>query len=148
MTVDIIDFDIQYQDQAAQVINTGLGEHFGYVDVSKNPDLFDIARSYQDGHFLLAVKDRVVLATGALISLDAAIGQVVRMHTKSSWRGRGLAAGILQRLETQASLIGHSKIILDTEPDWADAIGFYQKMGYCEVGRTREGVRFSKLVGP
>ena len=38
--IRILDFDPAYQGAAARLVNAGLGEHFGFVDESMNPDLY------------------------------------------------------------------------------------------------------------
>ena len=65
--VPIIAFDRSYQDSAATLINEGLGEHFGFIDETMNPDLLNIKSSYSDGEFLLAVEGDQLAATGALL---------------------------------------------------------------------------------
>ena len=49
--IRICDFSRSYQDAAAQLVNTGLGEHFGFIDPTMNPDLYDIGDSYELGDF-------------------------------------------------------------------------------------------------
>ncbi len=88
--IQICDFEPRYQDAAAGLINEGLGDRFGIADPSMNPDLYDIAESYESGEFLLALDDTRLVGTGALMPQDPNTGQIARMHTArgSSQRAR------------------------------------------------------------
>jgi hypothetical protein len=59
--IKIIEFQSVYQKPAAELVNIGLGEHFGYVDEEMNPDLFNIEESYLDGVFLLSLDDEQIV---------------------------------------------------------------------------------------
>ena len=145
-TVRIADFESRYQAEVARLINTSLGARFGFVDESMNPDLYDIGSSYRDGEFLLALDGEQVVATGALVPVDAETAQIARMHTASDHRRRGIATRILAALEQRATARGVRRLILETNLDWADAIAFYQRRGYTETFRNDLGIRFRKAL--
>ena len=123
-------FDASHQQAAAALINAGLGDRFGFVDPSMNPDLYDIGASFAAGVFLVALDGETVVATGALMPMDEATGQIARMHTKAGYRRRGIASAILAALEEHAVDLAIERLILETNVDWADAIGFYARHGY------------------
>jgi hypothetical protein len=54
------------QEAARQLILTGLGEHFGWIDESCNPDLDDILVNFtRPGHlFVVAEEDGELVGTG------------------------------------------------------------------------------------
>jgi GNAT superfamily N-acetyltransferase len=145
-TIQIATFSSRYQNDAAELINVGLGEHFGFVDDSMNPDLHDIGESYRDGYFLVALDGEQVVGTGAILPVDTETGQVVRMHTASKFRRCGIATRILNALEQRAAARGFRSLILETNLDWVDAISFYLRNGYAELGRNEVGIRFKKSL--
>ena len=65
--ITICEFERRYQDAAAELINSGLGEHFGVVDATMNPDLYDIEKNYDGGEFLLALDGDRLIGTGSLV---------------------------------------------------------------------------------
>ncbi len=144
--IQIIDFDPLYQADAATLINTGLGEHFGSVDESMNPDLFDIEASYRAGDFLLALDGALLVGTGALLPISDEVGQISRMHTAISYRRQGVASRVLETLEKRAHTRGFRSVILETNLDWHDANAFYSRHGFMESARNEVGIRYRKAV--
>jgi len=144
--IRIIEFDPKYQNDAANLINTGLGDRFGFVDENMNPDLFDINSSYLDGVFLIALDGELLVATGALLPVTAEEGQIVRMHTHSKFRRFGIATRVLNALEDYAIQQGIDSLFLETNLDWGDAILFYQRNGFLEFARNEVGIRFRKTL--
>ncbi|MGC8781077.1 MAG: hypothetical protein ACP5UQ_09455, partial [Anaerolineae bacterium] len=61
------------QPAVRRLILEGLGEHFGVIDETLNPDIDDIAAHYTArGHvFLVAVADDEVIGSAALVIEDA-----------------------------------------------------------------------------
>ncbi len=145
-TIQIVDFDSRHQNDAARLINTGLGEHFGFVDESMNPDLYDIGSSYRKGDFLVALDGEQVVATGALVPIKPKMGRIARMHTASEYRRCGIATQILNALEQRATTRGFRSLVRETNLDWMNAIAFYMRNGYAELGRNDVGIRFGKSL--
>ena len=145
--IKVIEFQQKYQEDAATLINLGLGEHFGFVKESMNPDLYDIAQSYSRGVFMLALVRENLAGTGAIQPLGDRTGQICRMHTAKEHRRHGIASIILRKLEQRATSMSMNKLILETNIDWKDAIAFYQHNGYQELSRNHEGIRFQKIPG-
>ena len=74
----------------------GLGEHWGHVDDTLNPDLDDIARTYADGYFAVARCGRVLVGTGGFLPLaESSTVQIHRMSVDSAVRGQGMGTAIL-----------------------------------------------------
>jgi hypothetical protein len=64
--VEVRAFQRSDQGRARELIESGLGEHFGYVDADANPDLQDIDSSYLSlGHafFVAEVSGQLVGTT-------------------------------------------------------------------------------------
>src|SRR5215469_12477663 len=65
------------QDAARRLILAGLGEHFGFIDPSYNPDLDDIQANYvAGGHvFVVAELDGALVGTAGLLVGKDDVGQ-------------------------------------------------------------------------
>jgi hypothetical protein len=63
----ILPFKAEDQAEAKNLILAGMGEHFGEIDHSLNPDLNDIAASYAGAIFLVAWCENRIVGTGALV---------------------------------------------------------------------------------
>lgn len=121
------------QIEARRLIVDGLGEHFGVTDEKANPDLDDILGTYvsRGADFLVAVDtDGRIIGTGCLTYEDDATGRLVRMSTSPDCRRRGVASAILAHLVARAVERGTERILVATEPDWEDAVGFYRAHGF------------------
>ena len=143
-SIKIIAFKPEYQKAAAELVNRGLGEHFGRVDESMNPDLFDIGLNYRDGDFMLAFCGEQLIGTGSLMPIGEGVGQIARMHTATEHRRQGVASSMLATLEKQAVTRNFHTVILETNTDWFEAITFYERNGYVEMNRNELGIRFHK----
>jgi putative acetyltransferase len=70
---------------------------------------------------------------GAIV-VGATYGEVKRMYTKPSHRGRGVARALLMLLEAQAQARGCSQFMLETGNLQTDAIILYERSGYTQRG--------------
>lgn len=125
-------------DQTAvrRLILQGLGEHFGFVDETINTDLEDIQRTYVDagGAFFVAEEKDEIVGTGCLLHESETEGRIVRMSTAASRRREGIASQILREIVREAERRGLKSIVIATEPDWNDAVGFYRNNGFVQYG--------------
>lgn len=130
-------------DQAAakELILAGLGERWGWIDPTLNPDLNDIATTYADGIFLVGyltghLADTLVV-TGALTPETTPEGtpvlRVERMSVRADLRGQGLGRRMLDALLDEARARGCTRIVLETTSSWIDAVRFYQRYGFTFV---------------
>ena len=140
------DFEAVYQEHAAELINSSLGQRFGVRDDSQNPDLFDIGSFYRQDCFVVALHGGEVVGTGALIFETKLAVRVVRMHTALQFRRMGIATAIIDELEKRARDYRARELFLDTDNDWNDAHAFYLACGYEELRRNESGIRFHKLL--
>ena len=67
----ISDFRPGDQDEVRSLILTGLGEHWGSIDETVNPDLDDIGAAYGHGRTIVVRIDGAIVATGTVVPLDA-----------------------------------------------------------------------------
>jgi ribosomal protein S18 acetylase RimI-like enzyme len=135
-------FEERDQTAARRLILQGLGEHFGFIDESLNPDLNDIMTIYvRAGHsFLVAYSGPELVGTGALITVSSDTGRIVRISTHGDYRRRGIGRTIVTSLLDQARERGYRRVLVETNNDWYDAIGLYQRLGFVEYGRNEYGV--------
>jgi len=141
-------FEVDDQEQARWLILEGLGEHFGYLDVTLNPDLDDILHNYIiPGHiFVVAYMGRELVGTGALILHGEGISEMVRISTRKTYRRRGIGQAIVTSLVNVARQRGDRRIIAKTNASWHDAIHLYKRLGFVEYGRTALGVGLELLL--
>ena len=127
-------------DQAAvrRLILIGLGEHFGSIDESRNPDLDDIQAGHVGrGHlFVVAERDNEIVGTGALIEEEPGVGRLVRMSVGSRHRRQGIGRALVGHLIDAARGRGYRRLLVETNDDWDDAIGLYLACGFVEVERS------------
>ena len=128
--VIIAPFRAEDQEQARNLILQGLGERWGFIDYTKNPDLDDIAMTYANATFLVARLDERLVGTGAFITPSVGIAQIVRMSVAQDLRGRGIGTLILRQLYERAQALGYRQMILETTETWDEVIRFYQKFGF------------------
>ena len=126
-------------DQAAAraLILAGLVEHFGWADERANPDIEEIAASYvAAGHiFLVAECGAALVGTAGLMLEAGGSGRVVRVSVGRAHRRRGIAGALLWALRAAATERGATRLWMETNDDWPDAIGFYEAMGFREYAR-------------
>jgi len=79
-----------------RLILTGLGEHFGWIDETRNPDLDDIAAHYTErGHtFVVAEMHGEIVGAAALKTEDETTGRIVRMSVAQSHRRQGIGRAL------------------------------------------------------
>jgi len=141
-------FEVGDQEQARWLILEGLGEHFGYIDETLNPDLDDILHNYIiPGHvFVVACMGREIVGTGALISLGEGLSEMVRISTRKDYRRRGIGQAIITYLVNVSRQRDDRRIIVKTNASWHDAINLYKRLDFVEYGRTTIGVGLELLL--
>lgn len=140
--VVIRDFKPEDQVAARSVILQGLAERWGELDDTLNPDLDNIAWTYADDVFLVAVEGGQLIATGALILEGDGVGRIVRMSVARSRRRHGIGRQLLQGLLDRARALGYCRLVLETTSTWVDAIAFYQAHGFQPVAERNGDLHF------
>jgi N-acetylglutamate synthase-like GNAT family acetyltransferase len=122
------------------LILEGLGQRFGKIDSSLNPDLSDIQSSYvdQDATFLVVEHDREIIGCGALILENGSreIARIVRVSVRGDQQGKGMGRKISERLIAIARERGFKRILVETNSDWDSALTLYQTCGFVEYDRV------------
>ena len=76
----------------------------------------------------------VAVGCGALKRHSAEIGEVKRMYTRPSHRGRKIGARIVGRIETIARSEGLSRLVLETGDRHPAAWAVYERAGFSRCG--------------
>jgi GNAT superfamily N-acetyltransferase len=141
-------FQAADQDAARRLILAGLGEHFGHIDESLNPDLTDIQATYiAPGHrFVVAWIGEERVGTGAL-RIAAPEGELVRISVSPDYRRRGIGQAIVAHLIDWARQQGLARLLVETNNDWYDAINLYQRFGFIEYNSDETNVYLSLDLG-
>lgn len=126
-------------DQAAarRLILGGLGEHFGTIDESLNPDLLDITATYlEPGHWFVVVEVAgELVGTGALRRHGDGVGELVRISVGPRHRRQGIGQAIVAHLIAAAQQAGITRLLVETNLDWEEAIRLYERFGFREYDR-------------
>jgi len=145
MALLIRSFEPRDQDGVRWLILTGLGERFGWIDETCNPDLDDIAANYvESGHIFVVVEvDGELVGAGALITEDNDRGRIVRMSVKRTHRRRGIGHALVTHLLDVARQKNFTQVRVSTEPDWEEAIRLYESCGFGEYNRDDVDIHFA-----
>jgi GNAT superfamily N-acetyltransferase len=98
MSITLSPFTPADQPAVKALVLAGLADHWGTLDLSKNPDLNDIAATYKGAYFLVAKQAGEVVGCGALVPRTPDSAEVVRMSVAAAARRQGLGRRILSAL--------------------------------------------------
>jgi DNA-binding MarR family transcriptional regulator/GNAT superfamily N-acetyltransferase len=87
------------------------------------------------GAFLVMTSDDEVVGCGGVHCLDENTAEIKRMWVDQGWRGLGLGARLLGRLEAESAELGRTRVVLDTNEALAEAIAMYRRSGYHAIQR-------------
>jgi len=74
------------------------------------------------------------VACGALLRHEGGVGEVKRMYTRPSHRGRGIGGMIVGRIEALAREEGLTKLVLETGDRHPAAWAVYERAGFARCG--------------
>jgi ribosomal protein S18 acetylase RimI-like enzyme len=134
--VTIRDFRPEDQPVVRALVLGGLGDHFGTIDETKNPDLDDIPTAYvaKGSKVIVAELGAEIVGAGTLIEEHPGIGRLVRMSVAKGQRGRGIGRNLVSYLLEEARRRGYRRVLVETTDDWQDAIGLYRACGFQTEG--------------
>ena len=87
-----------------------------------------------DTTVFIARDDGVAVASGALKRHAGGIGEVKRMYTRPSHRGRKIGAEIVKRIEAMARQEGLRRLVLETGDRHPAAWTVYERAGFTRCG--------------
>lgn len=138
--------ELREVDARSPVARCAVGQYFAELDV-RFPDGFDVAAAEAEDladptahsvRFLLATSDGEPVACGGLRELEPGVGEIKRMWVRDGWRGVGLGACLLRRLEGLAQEMGHRVVRLDTNGTLTEAIAMYERAGFRPIQRYND----------
>ncbi|MEO6026432.1 MAG: GNAT family N-acetyltransferase [Candidatus Binatia bacterium] len=116
------------------------------ITLDAQPDLQDIPGFYQhgNGNFWVALDDRVVVGTVAVLDIGAGQAALRKMFVAVGHRGpkHGVAQGLLATLLAWGRVRGVREIFLGTTARFPAAHRFYEKNGFREIAHEELPVRF------
>ena len=136
--ISLRNFGPEDQTAVRELILAGLVERWGWLDPQRNPDLEDIAGSYDGAVFLVAYLEGRLVGTGALVPRSEDEAEIARMSVASDLRRQGVGGRILAELLHRARALGFRRVVLETTATWRDAVDFYLKHGF-RVTHEKEG---------
>ncbi|WP_170311495.1 GNAT family N-acetyltransferase [Vallitalea okinawensis] len=147
-TLVIRDFKKRDQEQVEEVILQGLGQRFGYIDGTVNPDIKDIISHYVlDGHIFRIVEvENKIIGTGAMLVEAKDVGRIVRISVIGDYRRLGVGRLIMDDLLQRAKEKDIKSIVLSTNLGWDSAIRLYESCGFEEYTRDDEEIHMRKLL--
>ncbi|TDC65961.1 GNAT family N-acetyltransferase [Micromonospora sp. KC207] len=74
------------------------------------------------------------IGCGGLRMLTSGVAEIKRMYVAPAHRGTGVATAILRDLEARAYDAGVRRLVLETGTSQPEAIRFYQREGYEQIG--------------
>ncbi|WP_234867458.1 GNAT family N-acetyltransferase [Alitabrizicola rongguiensis] len=98
-----------------------------------NPDPEASSFRPPKGAFLLALRDREVLACVSVKTVNTETGEVKRLWVAPGARGMGLARRMMEAIEAEARALDLARLRLDTNENLPEAIALYRKTGWTEV---------------
>jgi GNAT superfamily N-acetyltransferase len=110
------------------------------ITAAQQPDLLDVPGFYQvrDGNFWVAIVDRRVVGTIALLDIGNRQAALRKMFVHRTFRGHevGTADRLLATLIGWTRDRGFREIFLGTTPKFLAAHRFYEKNGFTEVAES------------
>jgi len=136
------------QAEARALVLAGLGEHFGFIDETLNPDLEDIDASYirRGDEFFVADVDGRITGTAGLIFESADVARIVRMSVDAGHRRSGIASALVAACKAAAGRRRATELHVYTEPHWHDAMAFYASQGFVAYGRDSIDIHLRLLL--
>ncbi len=141
-------FEARDQVAARQLILNGLGEHYGFIDETRNPDIDNILENYitKGATFFVAQLDERIVGTGALIEEESNTGRIVRVSVDRAYRRYGIGRTLMSHLIEAARQRKYIQVQLETNNDWYDVIDFYKSLGFDIYQRTAHNVHMSMML--
>jgi GNAT superfamily N-acetyltransferase len=129
--VTLEELDESNHDDVRRLVLGGLEEHWGSLDLTRNPDLADMLTAFEGGRTVVARDERgSVVGTGTLVRRGDGTGEIVRMSVDRSVRRLGLGRILVDELLTTARSWSLERVVLETTSAWTDVVRFYESCGF------------------
>ena len=136
--------DLEQVDPTDPDARTAVDRYFAELDrrfdTGFDPGPGDDPALYRPPHgtFVVARSDGDPVACGGVQPLAEGTAEIKRMWVHDDWRGAGLGARMLRRLEDDARVAGYAVVRLDTNSALTEAIAMYERAGYGAIGRYND----------
>jgi N-acetylglutamate synthase-like GNAT family acetyltransferase len=149
--IDIVSFSSNHADGVVAVILPIQQSEFEIpITLDDQPDLSDIPGFYQhdDGNFWVALDDRKVVGTVALLDIGNNQAALRKMFVSATHRGpeHGIAKRLLDTLFDWCQTRGAREVYLGTTAKYLAAHRFYEKNGFREITRAELPENFPAMV--
>ena len=125
-------FDSQDAQQLVAALDANLAELYP-PEQRFGPNLKPQHLEDGRGTFLVARDDGRAVGCGAIRLIDSTTAEVKRMYVEPDHRGKGIARGVLARLEAAAQQLGAKRLVLETGTHSPDAIALYRGAGFTQI---------------
>jgi GNAT superfamily N-acetyltransferase len=85
------------------------------------------------GVFLVAYDADEAVGCGATRLIDAQTAEIKRMYVDPAYRGKGIAARLLEELERHARALGAKELVLETGERQPEAVALYSRAGFQKI---------------
>ena len=118
-------------EKKAYLFCIGIFDEMGW-DKRFSYDLKDLSKTFggEREAFFIAVDNRKIVSCGGVNCLADKTALMRRFYTAKEFRGRGLAALMLEKIKRFAKENGYGEIVLDMFKDNIRAKKFYKKSGF------------------
>ncbi|OPG03945.1 GNAT family N-acetyltransferase [Streptomyces sp. GKU 895] len=99
------------------------------------------------GQFVVGRFDGEPAAGGGLLMLDSERAELTRIYVRPAHRGKKGADLLLELLESEARLLGASRMVLNTRLDLVEARALYARHGYREIPAYCTGLYIETWYG-
>jgi ribosomal protein S18 acetylase RimI-like enzyme len=107
---------------------------------ASSPDLADVCLNFHraGGDFLIGMFDGHLVGMGGVRPNDRGQAEVLRVRVHPAVRRRGVGRALMTALEARAAQLRLVEMHLDTATNQPEAMAFYRRLGYREVGREHQ----------
>ena len=89
--------------------------------------------SWEIPHVLIACQEEWAVGCAGLKRYSETDAELKRLWVEPAFRGRHIAARLMDQIEEKALQMGFRRLILQTRPLMADAVALYEKRGYALI---------------
>ena len=76
------------------------------------------------------------------------VARIMRMSVAAAYRRQGIGRRLLDALCKTAVTLGYRQVVLETTAGWQDAVNFYRRYGFQEVGSWAGDIHFVYTLRP
>jgi GNAT superfamily N-acetyltransferase len=110
-----------------------LNDVYDTFDRLDNPALDPAELRAPGGAYVVGYEGADAVAGGGVRHLSEGVAEIKRMYVRPAARSRGVAAALLQALESEARALGYGSVRLDTGPKQVHALRLYRSAGFVDV---------------